>query len=282
MAAISHSATGIREALLSNIAPYPLNVPLWEVLAGAFVCVFICFELFRLFQTKYFFFVRHGETLLNAQNIRQSASGALSARGVAQAESAGQFLAHFGIRLILASPYERTRQTAIILQRYFHCRVRYSSLLIERRNPSDIIGKRADEPEIKHIIDLMDLSFHDDTYRYSDEENFTDLKQRAHGALRKLARRGRSRTVVVTHKFFLHMLLAYIQKREQLHASDWVGESFFNPAENAGITLCAWYPTRRFGKTRGWKILTQNATAENSDGFARGRDALALNLLRRR
>ncbi|MGH7141594.1 MAG: hypothetical protein ACREGH_03110, partial [Minisyncoccia bacterium] len=73
------------------------------------------------------------------------------------------------------------------------------------------------------------------------------------------------------------MLLAYMQKRERLHASDWVGESFFNPAENASITLCAWRPARRFGKMRGWEILALNVVAENPRDFAHGKGTLALN-----
>ncbi|MGH7141593.1 MAG: histidine phosphatase family protein [Minisyncoccia bacterium] len=198
MAPLSQIAIGIREALLANIAPYPLVAPLWEVLAGVLVFIIIGTEIFRALHTKYFFFVRHGETLLNAQNIRQSEKGGLSPRGVAQAESTARFLAHFGIRLILASPYERTRQTAEILQKHLHCPVRYLRILVERRNPFEIIGKSADDPAIKRVIDLMDLSFHDDTYRYSDEENFVELKKRAAAALLQLARRGRGRTAVVT------------------------------------------------------------------------------------
>jgi hypothetical protein len=50
---------------------------------------------------------------------------------------------------------------------------------VERKNPSEIIGKHTDDSEVTRIVDQMDLAYHLDEYRFSDEENFTDLKKRA-------------------------------------------------------------------------------------------------------
>jgi len=127
-------------------------------------------------------------------------------------------------------------------------------------SPTEVIGKPMSDPAIRHITEQIDLMFHDDAYRFSDEENFVDLKKRARKALRYLARQHHKRVVVVTHGIFLKMLIAYLLYRNDLHAPDWVKLSFFSPADNAAITLCAYYPLRRFGRTRGWEVLSYNIT----------------------
>ena len=114
----------------------------------------------------------------------------------------------------------------------------YSPLLVERRNPSEIIGKDRDNPDVVRVIDQMDLAYHEDDYRFSDEENFIDLKKRAKECLSFLAREGARETCVITHHAFLKMLLSYMLYREKLHAADFVKLSFFNTSDNGGISVC--------------------------------------------
>ena len=134
----------------------------------------------------------------------------------------------------------------------------YSALFVERRNPSEIIGKSRDIPEVVRIIDQMDLAYHDDDSRFSDEENFIDLKKRARKCIDLLAHQGVRETVVVTHHVFLKMFLAYLLYREQLHAADFTKLAFFNFSDNATITICEFHPWKIFSKTRGWKVVSYN------------------------
>jgi len=207
---------------------------------------------------KRFYFVRHGETVLNIKRIKQGAEGGLSELGKRQAETVGARLAPLGIQRILASTYERARETALIINEYLHVHVFYSLLLAERRNPSEIIGKSRDDPEVTRIIDRIDLAYHDDDYRFSDEENFVDLKKRAKKLLSLLSRQGARETCVVTHHAFLKMLLSYMLHRERLHAADYVKLSFFNFSDNGGISICEYHPWQFFSRTRGWKIVSYN------------------------
>lgn len=205
-----------------------------------------------------FYLVRHGETLLNAKHIRQGEEGALSQAGRRQAEAVGKYLARFPIRRILTSTYPRARETADILSKYMRARVIASPLFVERRNPSEIIGRNTRDPEVIRIVDQMDLAYHGDDYRFSDEENFADLKERARKCLRLLALQGARETAVVTHHVFLKMLLAYMLYRERLTAADFVKLSFFNISDNAGITVCEFRPWLFFSKTRGWRVISYN------------------------
>ena len=146
--------------------------------------------LVSLLRPRRFYFIRHGETIANAANIRQGEEGGLSEKGRAQAEQAGRSLRRFPIKRIIASPYPRARETAAILRTHLAVPVIYSPLLAERRNPSEIIGKDTRDPGVVRIVDQIDLAYHPDDYRFSDEENFTDLKKRARKCLALFARQG--------------------------------------------------------------------------------------------
>src|SRR5689334_23024116 len=110
---------------------------------------------------KLIYFVRHGETEWNALGIRQGPEGHLSEKGRLQAsEAAKKFPKHKGRpQVIIASPYERTRETADIIAKELNMDVRYSDLLVERKNPSEIVGRYGKDPDVKLIVDRIDKSF---------------------------------------------------------------------------------------------------------------------------
>ncbi len=208
--------------------------------------------------TKVIYFVRHGETENNAKGIRQGPEGALTERGRAQAlATAKRFPKHKGRpQIIIASPYERTRETAAIIGKELHLRVKYSNLLKERRNPSEVIGRSGDDPEVKAIIDRIDKSYHEDNLRVSDEENFADLKKRAKKLLNYITWRPQSRIIMVTHKIFLKMVISYMIYGKKLTASQYNNLSYFNPIDNAGMAICTY--THHWFKRDEWKLLVWN------------------------
>lgn len=230
----------------------PLVLPLLVILVAVLILL--------LMRPRRFYFVRHGETILNAAHIRQGSEGGLSERGKLQAQRVGRYLMRFPITRIIASPYERTKETANAINQYLKVPISYSALLAERRNPGEIIGKHDDDPEVVRIVDQMDRAYHDDAYRYSNEENFQDLKKRARRALTFLSYQGARETCVVTHSIFLKMLIAYLLYRKRLHAADYVKLSFFNASDNASITVCEFHPWKLFSSTRGWEVLSYNET----------------------
>lgn len=227
------------------------------------IAVFFVISFLLYWRTRpcYFYFVRHGETILNAQHIRQGDKGGLTEKGKKQAQLAGEYLSQFPIRHLYSSPFERTVETATLVNESLRASIAYTPLLGERRNPSEIIGKRADDPEVKRIVSQIDLSFHDDNTRFSDEENFTDLKMRARRCMRYLQKHRHSHTGVVTHSIFLILLVAYMVREEDLHASDYVKMEFFHPADNGGITVCIYHPLRRLlYKKPAWEVITYSAS----------------------
>lgn len=211
-----------------------------------------------LARPRRFYFIRHGETILNQKHIRQGEDGGLSENGKRQAEEVGKSLKGLSIDSIIASTYPRARETAEIINKHLKVSVVYSPLLAERRNPKDIIGKSTHDPEVERIVDEMDNAYHEDDYRFSDEENFEDLKKRARKCLNLLSRQGAQETVVVTHHVFLKMMLSYMLYRENLHAGDYTKLSFFNVSDNAGISVCEFHPWHLFSPTHGWEVISYN------------------------
>lgn len=208
--------------------------------------------------TKLIYFVRHGETLLNAVNIRQGSEGSLTEKGRMQAHDAAErFPKHKGRpEVIIASPWQRTKETAEIIAEELHMNVEYSDLLVERRNPSEIIGKSADDREVREIVDRIDKSFHSDDLRYSDEENFTDLKARAKKLLEYIKERPERQIIMVTHGIFLKMVVSYMLFGEKLTASQYNNLSYKNPIDNASMAICS-YTSHLFKKDE-WKVLVWN------------------------
>jgi|SRR3989344_2749475 len=215
---------------------------------------------------KLIYFVRHGETEMNAQNLRQGSEGRLTAMGREQAlTTAKRFPKHKGRpTVIIASPYERTKETAEIIGGELGMPVEYSDLLIERRNPSEIIGHWDKERDVKKIVDRIDKSFHDDNLRYSDEENFIDLKRRAKDLLEYIKYRKEKRILMVTHGIFLKMVVSYMLLGEELTASEYNKLSYLNPMDNAGITICS-YKGHWFKKDE-WKLITWNDLIQAENG----------------
>ncbi len=208
---------------------------------------------------KLIYFVRHGETESNAKKIRQGPGGHLTEKGRAQALATAQrFPKHKGrAQVLIASPYERTRETAEIIAKELQMKkILYSDLLVERKNPTEIIGQWGGDVNVKHIIDQMDKSYHADDLRVSDEENFVDLKARAKKLLKYISKRSEKRIIMVTHGIFLKMVVSYMLYGDALTASQYNNLSYMNPIDNAGMTICS-YTTHLF-KRNEWKLLVWN------------------------
>jgi broad specificity phosphatase PhoE len=208
---------------------------------------------------KVIYFIRHGETLLNAKGIRQGPDGPLSDKGRQQVqETAKKFPTKKGKpRIIISSPFERAKETASILSSELKIKkVIYSDLLVERKNPSQIVGHQSGERDVQFIVDKIDKSFHEDNLKFSDEENFVELRNRADKLLRFLSRRSEKQIIAVTHGIFLKMVIAHMLYRDKLTASVYNTLSYLNPMDNAALTICTC--KTRFLRRPIWKLIMWN------------------------
>lgn len=211
---------------------------------------------------KRIYFVRHGETILNAEMIRQGEDGGLSELGKKQASAAGKRLKDFYIKIIFSSPFERAVATAEIISKEIKdVPVEYTRLLAERKNPTRIIGLPYNDRVTLEAINFMDKSFHKPDARWDDEENFADLKKRALQLKVFLQKNAHSSTLCVTHGIFLKMFLSVLMRGEKLSVEEYVKLSLFNPADNAGITVVEYEPLKWSGEP--WEIVAYNDSPIN-------------------
>ncbi len=208
---------------------------------------------------KVIYFVRHGETFLNAKGIRQGVEGPLTEKGREQALiTAKKFPKGKGRpEVMIVSPFQRTRETADIIAAYLGItNIEFNDLLAERRNPTEIIGHAGDELIVRRIVDRIDKGFHEDNFRYSDEENFTDLRERAKKLLEFIVARPERHILMVSHAIFLKMVVSYMLLEDALTASEYNKLSYLNPLDNAGLTICTY--TTKFLRKPKWKLLVWN------------------------
>lgn len=201
--------------------------------------------------TKYYYLVRHGETVMNKNQLRQGEEGGLSELGIKEVEELSKRLVNMGIKKMFISPFERARETAQIINSFLNLEMKditMTYLLAERKNPTCIIGKNYNDPIAKAFVDTMDKSIHDPNLRMYDEENFQDLKNRAIVAKDYLAKSGSSKNLCITHGIFLKMFLSVLLYEKKLSVTQYMEMSLHNPADNAGVTLVKYNPCKKFLK----------------------------------
>ena len=200
---------------------------------------------------KYYYLVRHGETIMNKDHKRQGEEGELSPFGIQEVEEVGKRFLDIKIDRMFVSPFERTIETSKIINSYLKLKdskIIITPLIAERKNPTNIIGKSYDDPEAKSFIDKMDKSIHEPDLRISDEENFQDLKNRSLAAQKYLLRNGKSHNLCVTHGIFLKMFLSTLIYGEELTVKQYAEMALYNSADNAAITLVKYdYIKKIFG-----------------------------------
>jgi broad specificity phosphatase PhoE len=212
---------------------------------------------------KKIYFIRHGETILNAKKIRQGEDGGLSKDGVLQAREVGEYLSSCDIKKIFCSPYQRAIETAQEVMKTVKAPIEYNPLLSERRNPSKIVGLAFDDPLAKQAIAFMDKSFHDPDSRWDDEENFQDLKERAIKLRDFLQKNITSNNLCITHGIFLKMFLCVLIHGESLDVKTYVKMTIFTPVHNTSITIVKYKPLNFFSNP--WEIITFDNTLIQSE-----------------
>lgn len=151
----------------------------------------------NLVQTP-FWFLRHGETDWNAQNLSQgNVDIPLNPKGIAQAHHAAQRLTHRGIATIIASPLSRAHDTAKIVADLLGLPV---SLDEELREVS--FGEKEGHPMADWFATWVDGSYTPDA-----AESFASLRTRAKSAInRSLAQQ--APVLVVAHGALFRALRA--------------------------------------------------------------------------
>ncbi|MDQ5954624.1 MAG: hypothetical protein QG583_552 [Patescibacteria group bacterium] len=201
------------------------------------------------------YFIRHGKSIYNndtfESKIHQPANTPLSEIGVDQAKALADRFSQIPLDLILCSTYPRAIQTAAEIEKMNVVPLLQSDLFIERKMPSSFDGKAVEDPEIVPIHNTIREHFDEVGFHYSDEENYHDLINRAKKALRFIISQEKENIVVVTHGYFINVLITYLLFEENSTLPILRSLIKHTDYSNTGITTCRYADNL-------WQVLTIN------------------------
>ncbi len=184
------------------------------------------------------YLVRHGQSQLNVENKDQGPEGALSEEGRKQAKVLAERFQKIPVDLVVSSTYERAKETAEIINEHLGKSLTFSELIAERRPPSKFIGVTHDDPEYIAAHRLMaEKRLVDPSWRYSDEENFLELRDRANKALDFFLTLKAEKVLAVTHAGFLRLLFAVIVMGPEIKYEEYLRFFRVLKTANTGITV---------------------------------------------
>ena len=156
------------------------------------------------------YLVRHGQSTSNLLQNRQGGDCELTTLGIAQAKKLAARLTRLPCDVIITSDYARALQTTEIIQKRLAKKLITTPLLREEKDPSEIEGIHMHNPEVLRIQELRDSKRNKANWRYSDEENFFDLKERTEKLLKFLEKRKEENILLVGHVQLFRMLAGAI------------------------------------------------------------------------
>jgi broad specificity phosphatase PhoE len=197
------------------------------------------------------YFVRHGESKLNAVHTHQDRNTELSPKGIQQAKYVANRFRDTPIELIISSPHTRAQQTAEEISNVIHKQVFYTDTLGEWKKPTVIEGKKIDDPEVVLVKEALKRNARLQDWHFSDEENFYDFRERIRGFFEYITLFKEDTILAVTHSHVLRMIIGFILLGDMDHEA-WHHVDSTLRTNNTGITLCEKDDT---GK---WQLITWN------------------------
>lgn len=185
---------------------------------------------------KTVYLVRHGESELNVPTATTilNEDCPLTERGREQAHAIADRCIALPIETIVASRQKRAEETAHIIAEAVKLPVTLSELFIERQIPDEMVGMSRTQAEVR--LREWTESF------FTDNDRFEDLRDRAGNALAYLTEHPSSQILVVTHGFFMRMLLARLIFGTELRPDEFRKWIKATRTDNTGITVITYGP----------------------------------------
>ena len=166
------------------------------------------------------YFVRHGESVDNEQEIIPRDGSLLSVQGGKDIIRAIKKLQKISANLIISSDQIRELQTADILAKKLKLKIRKDICLRERKFPREIVGKKENDISVQKVLHEMRLHVENKHWHYSNEENFVEFKNRAKKFLCDKIYSLNENVIVVSHAGFIRMIICLIKYGDKL---SWFG-----------------------------------------------------------
>lgn len=206
---------------------------------------------------KTIYLVRHGESEINVSDVfMEDAPPPLTELGKEQSRFLATRAKKLNFDVLIASPFERTKQTAEMIAEETRHPIEYSDLFTERTMPMSLVGKSRSDPEAKRLFDAAVRSSRESgEERVEGTETFEEMKERAGRALQFLEQRPEKVILVVGHGFFTRMLIAHMLYGEEMTSQDFAPFEWGLRTTNTGISVLKFDPT---DSHRTWWLLVWN------------------------
>ncbi len=202
------------------------------------------------------YLVRHGQTEYNVSSMHHHDHIGLSKLGIQQAEKLAEQFLNIPIDIVYSSNLERARHTAVIINKTIKKGILYLDFLNEIKNPSEVIGKKRDSDKVKEVHSIIAENHHNPAWHYSDEENFSEFKNRVGKFLDILEKvPPESNVLAVTHGGPIRILALFMLLGEEFTPENFHKFKTSLKINNSGITVCEKEPGRN------WTIKTFNNCA---------------------
>lgn len=159
-------------------------------------------------QKKILYLIRHAEGEGNVSMRRLDSTAPLTENGKKQALLLAKRCTELKPTQLLSSPVSRAFETALCIGKECGLIPQPLPVLSERRRPSELDGLKKQSKKAKAVDLKLRLNFHLPQWRYSNEENFEDLKERCQEVLRILEATSSERIIAVTHGILIRIIVA--------------------------------------------------------------------------
>ncbi|HEY4161130.1 MAG TPA: histidine phosphatase family protein [Candidatus Saccharimonadales bacterium] len=207
-------------------------------------------------QNKTVYFVRHGQSTHNTLAVFQSPDSPLSEQGIVQAQKLAGRLAHVPFEALISSPFPRAHQTAQAIADKTSHEIVLSDLFVERRKPGSLVGKPYADEQAEKLYRQYIQTMYKPGGRVDDAENFDDIVSRADRALAFLLARSETNLVVVTHGWFLRVIIARVMLGDQLTGDMLKRFAELITIDNTGITVLDYRDA--YEEASAWRLVTLN------------------------
>lgn len=186
---------------------------------------------------KTVYFVRHGESEDNTKPVFQAIESPLSEKGRDQAGKVAERASKLDFEALISSGYARAKETAEAIAKATNKTPEYSNLFTERVKPSSINGKPHDDAIAKQISKEWSKSLFEKGLKVEDGENYEEIILRADRALEFLKNHSAKNIFVVTHGFFLRVLMARVMLGDSMTESNLKNFQSVSAMENTGVSV---------------------------------------------
>jgi broad specificity phosphatase PhoE len=161
---------------------------------------------------KELYFIRHGQTEWNAiRRMQGQWNSNLTELGRDQADINGKLLSSLGIDYLVASPLDRTRQTADIINQHLELEINYDDRIMEW-HCGDWSGEMWDDVSKKWPEEFASWQEDQFNYRGPNCENYPDMFERTKPFLDEVLALNHKRTAVVSHGVIARAMVSSLLK----------------------------------------------------------------------